>query len=103
MRKVTEDDGTVYWEVLGQRLSEEEFERRFLHDTAAAPCSLVAFKPLASEALAVHPDQVEEARALAQHKGVPVEFLPDGRPRFTSSRQFRDYAKAHGFRHKGYT
>ena len=60
------------------------------------------FKPLHSEALAVHPNQIPEAIEVAKRKGVPVEFDKVGRPIFTSSRQFREYAKRHGFRHRGY-
>lgn len=59
-------------------------------------------RPIKSDAMAVHPDQVPEARELAKKKGVPTDFLPDGRPLFTSSRHFREYARKHGFRHKGY-
>jgi hypothetical protein len=60
------------------------------------------FKPLHSEALAVHPTQIQEARDVAKAKGVPTDFDSSGRPIFTSSRHFREYAKRHGFRHKGY-
>lgn len=59
-------------------------------------------RPIKSDAMAVHPDQVSEAREDAKRKGVPTEFLPDGRPLFTSSRHFRRYARTYGFRHKGY-
>lgn len=69
---------------------------------ADAPALVSWGRPVESDALAVHPSQVEEAREDARKKGVPVEFLPDGRPVFTSSRQFREYAKRYGFRHKGY-
>lgn len=71
--------------------------------TEAAGDSLVGWaRPVESDALAVHPSQVEGAREDARQKGVSVEFLPDGRPVFTSSRQFREYAKRYGFRHRGY-
>lgn len=74
-----------------------------IHATGgSAQTALVSFRPLHSEALAVHPDQIQEATADAKAKGVPVEFDRNGRPVFTSSRQFRAYAKAYGFRHKGY-
>lgn len=68
----------------------------------AQSTSLVSFRPVESDALAVHPKQVEEACEDAKKKGVPTEFLPDGRPVFTSSRHFRRYARAYGFRHRGY-
>ena len=59
--------------------------------------SFVQFKPLASDAMAVHPKQVKEAREDAIKKGVPVDFLEDGRPVFTSRKQRADYLKAYGF------
>lgn len=59
-------------------------------------------RPIKSDALAVHPKQVAEAREDAKRKGVPTEFTQDGRPLFTSSRHFREYARKYGFRHKGY-
>lgn len=67
--------------------------------------SFVQFKPLASDAMAVHPKQVKEAREDAVKKGVPVDFLEDGRPVFTSRKQRADYLKAYGFhdRDAGYS
>lgn len=35
--------------------------------------------PMYSDALGVHPDQIEEARAHAEACGVPTDFTPDGR------------------------
>lgn len=83
--------------------SEFHAECREAAKAASEPSSLVSFRPMASEALAVHPDQVPEAREDAKRRGVPVEFQPTGEPVFTSSRQFREYAKAYGYRHRGYT
>ena len=60
-------------------------------------------KKVVSEALAVHPEQIEEARAEAKKRGVAVpDFDSEGRPTFDNSAHFRRYAKAHGFRHRGY-
>src|SRR5438132_7662035 len=42
--------------------------------------SLTGWKPIVSDALAVHPRQVREAVEDAKAKGVPTEFQPDGRP-----------------------
>jgi hypothetical protein len=64
--------------------------------------SFVTFKPMASRALKVNPSQIAEAKDVAKAKGVPTEFTDDGRPVFTSSRHFREYAKRHGFVHMGY-
>lgn len=59
-------------------------------------------KKVKSDALAVHPDQIKEQMAHDKKLGVPVEFKPDGRPIFDNSKHFRRYAKAQGFRHRGY-
>jgi hypothetical protein len=63
---------------------------------------LVGFKPVHSETLGVHPKQIKEATEDAAKKGVPTRFDRVGRPVFVSSRHFREYAKAYGYRHKGY-
>ncbi len=87
----------------GKVVSRAEFDRAFpprLEDTDGE--CLVGFKPLHSEALGVHPDQIPEAIEVAKRKGVPTEFDRTGRPIFTSSRHFREYAKKHGFVHRGY-
>lgn len=60
-------------------------------------------KKVVSEALAVHPDQVPEAIEEAKKLGVvSPDFDSHGRPTFENSAHFRRYAKAFGFRHKGY-
>lgn len=61
------------------------------------PCSLSHTPPHESEALGVHPDQVEEARESAKRRGVPTEFLPNGNPIMRSRKHQRDYLKAYGF------
>lgn len=75
-----------------------------MHEPEPAPeaCSLVTFKPMTSNALKVHPDQVQEAKEFAKASGVPTDYTPDGRPIITSSRQFRRLAQIQGFRHMGY-
>ncbi len=59
-------------------------------------------QPVLSDALAVHPKQVQEATESAKKKGVPTEFLADGRPKFTSARHMKAYCKAYHFVHRGY-
>ena len=53
--------------------------------------------PMASDALAVHPDQIAEARESAQKRGVSTDFLPDGRPVFTDPAHRLKYLKRYGF------
>ena len=53
----------------------------------------------ASESLAVDPEQVEQVRELYRSNGVgDIEHTRDGRPIFTSERQFQAATKARGFR-----
>ncbi len=59
--------------------------------------SLVGWKPLVSDALAVHPRQIAEARADAAKKGVPTDFMPDGRPILRTRQHRAAYLKAYGF------
>lgn len=58
--------------------------------------------PVYSDALAVHPTQRDEAAALAKRLGVPTEFDRAGRPVFASAGHFKEFARVHGYRHKGY-
>lgn len=51
----------------------------------------------ASEALAVAPDQIEDARAAFKEAGLgDVKFTPDGRPIVTGRRMFHKMCKAAG-------
>jgi hypothetical protein len=81
----------------GREVSKELFDQ-FFPDLPLGPQQVCFFPPLASDAMAVHPHQVEEAREDAKRKGVPVDFLPDGRPVFTSRQQRRRYLRAYGFK-----
>lgn len=58
---------------------------------------LIGWNKLRSDALAVHPRQIKEAMDDAKKKGVPVDFLSDGRPEFTSREQRANYMRAYGF------
>jgi hypothetical protein len=100
---VGEGDNQQYF-LDGREVSAEEFFEAFPEQPLGdhAGNALVSFKTLRSEALAVHPDQVPEARDDAARKGIPTEFDRIGRPIFHSSRHFREYAKKYGFRHRGY-
>lgn len=53
-------------------------------------------QPHASEALGVHPDQIEEATQQLRAHGVTADFDRQGRLLVTSDRQFRQAAKAFG-------
>jgi hypothetical protein len=49
--------------------------------------------PLELDSLAVHPSQIEEARARDRACGVPTEYTPDGRPVMTGPGHYRRYRK----------
>lgn len=51
-----------------------------------------------SWAMAVHPRHAKKAQEAAKRRGVPTEFLPDGRPIFTSRAHQKAYLKAYGYR-----
>lgn len=98
MRRIETEDGPRY-EVMGILYTEEEYDRKFLAENLARDGdSLVQFKALASDALAVHPSQIKEAREDARRKGLgDVDFGADGRPVFTSREKRKAYMKAYGF------
>lgn len=62
-------------------------------------------KPILSDSLAVHAKQVREAQELADKRGVPTEFMVDGRPVFRSRKHRAEYCRTHGFfdRDAGYS
>lgn len=84
----------------GREVSREEFDAVFPDQGLAGGDSLVGWKPLASEALAVHPRQIAEAEESARRKGVPTEFDSQGRPVFTSRSHRRQYLRAYNFHDK---
>lgn len=87
----------------GVEVSEEEFRAAFPDKPIGAGAIRVWNQPIHSEALGVHPDQIPEAMDEDKKLGVGgVEYDHHGRPIFTSSKQFRKYAKAYGKVHKGY-
>src|SRR2546428_5670993 len=94
--------GKVWYNVDGQWYTAAAYENQILRKQPPAGDSLVSFRELHSEALAVHPTQIQEAIDSAKSKGVPTEFDGEGRPIFKSSRHFREYARKYGFRHRGY-
>lgn len=84
----------------GKRVSKAEYDaalpdKPMIEDGRIA--AMFAFKPIASDALAVHPRQVKEAIADSIKKGVPTEFLPDGRPVLRTRQHKKAYTHAYGF------
>lgn len=52
--------------------------------------------PFACDAAAVHPDQLDEVRAIDRAHGLSVDYTSDGRPIFESHEHRRAYLRAHG-------
>lgn len=88
----------------GKEVTEEEFHRLLpsRQSSGGVPGnSLVGWTPICSDALAVHPLDRQEAMDDARRKGVPTDFLPDGRPVLTSRSHRKAYLKAYGFHDRG--
>lgn len=51
--------------------------------------------PLAIEALAVYPDQIDESREYDRKHGVPTDYRPDGSPIVSDSRHYYQYRRIH--------
>lgn len=83
----------------GKEVTKAEFDAAF-PDLGAGQSAICHFKPILSDALAVHPKQVQEAMEDAKRKGVPTEFLPDGRPVLRTRQHRKEYLKAYGFHDK---
>lgn len=97
---------TTYW-MDGKQVSKEAFDLAFprVHTEAQHAEGLMGWEPLLSDAMAVHPKQVDEAEADAKKKGVPTEFEREfGRPIFTSRAHRKAYIAAYSIhdRNGGY-
>lgn len=78
----------------GKEVTEDVYEAHLPNKPAskAGECSLSGWsQPILSDALAVHPDQIQEARDKAIRLEVPTDFTPDGRPILTSREHRRRY------------
>lgn len=90
--------GAEYY-VDGRQATKDEFFAAFPPQPIGDGSGLTSWqRPIVSDALAVHPEQVDEAVADAKAKGVPTEFLPDGRPLLVSRRHRKEYLRKYGFR-----
>lgn len=79
----------------GKVVSEDDFRAAFPeredHRAVMFATAYSLTRPLASDALAVHPKQIEEARARDKRHGVSVDYDRHGRPLFTCAAQRRKY------------
>ena len=79
----------------GVQVTKEAFDEAFPNKPIAAE-SACFFKPIHSDAAAVHPNQIAEASAIAKARGVPTEFDGHGRPILTSRSHRKAYLKSRG-------
>ncbi len=60
--------------------------------------------PLPLQSLAIHPEQIAEAREYDRSRGVPTDYRADGAPLMRDARHYYEYRKAHGVHFKnGYS
>lgn len=85
-----------------QEVCEADFYLAFPERAMASggQCALSYTSPHVSEALGVHRDQVAEATESAKRRGVPTDFLPDGRPIMRSREHQKQYLKQYGFKNR---
>ncbi len=83
----------------GKEVTPEEFEAAFPPKELGASSghSTAWSNGLESDALAVHPKQIEAVMARNKKHGLNVEYLPDGRPKLTDRGQRRDLMRLEGF------
>jgi hypothetical protein len=84
----------TYW-IDRVEVTKEEFDAAFPDKPIGYGSGLIQWhKPVLSDALAVHPKQIKEAQERDRQHGINVEYLPDGRPKFTSEYQMRKAMKS---------
>lgn len=97
--RITWKKGEPHYFIDGEEVGSMEFHAAFrpLTDDGVPGSSLVAWKrPIKSDALAVHPKQIEEARERDRRHGVSVDYTPDGRPILRDRDQRRRMMKSLG-------
>ncbi len=92
-------DGEAKYFLGHKEVSEEEYRAVYpLPDPGDGAFGAPSSKgwPMVSDAMGVHPKQIDEARALDKKKGAPpTEYNKKGQPVFTSERHKRAFLKAH--------
>lgn len=79
---------------------------RFNHETGQVEecrSSKVAFRPkypFECEAMAVHPEQIGEARDYDQSRGVPTDYTESGSPIIRDPGHYRRYRRAYGVHYR---
>lgn len=81
----------------GNEVTKAVFDRSFPDKPIGDGSGLTGWRPLASDALAVHASQVVEAAEDAKNKKVPTDFTKDGRPIFRTREHRKEYMRAYGY------
>lgn len=92
-------DSTTYV-IDNKEVTEAEYRERYpLPEMGHGPFSAPSpgAWPMKSEAVAVHPNQIEEATVSAVNKGVQTDFDRQGRPIFRDRGHRRRYLRTYGF------
>jgi hypothetical protein len=98
--KIVTRKGVDHFYLDGREVTEEEFRRQFPEQSleGLVPKKSNSVWPMLSDALAVHPEQIAEARERDRKRGVPTEYAPDGRAVITSAAHQKQLAKTYGCR-----
>ncbi len=91
-------DKATFW-VDGKQVTEKEFWEVFPPKEISGR-SLSTTPVKLSDALAVHPDQVQEATEYLKKRGVPTEFVPSGEPIIKSRAHQKEILKVWGYHNK---
>lgn len=94
-------DGTCDYLIEGRSATKEEFDAAFppqpdFLDVPPMSSSASAW-PMYSDAMGVHPKQIEEARARNRAHGIQIDYLPDGRAILTDRGSRRDLMRIEGY------
>lgn len=93
---------TLHYFLNGEEVTEAEY-RKAIPEQEGVPLFATAVndaKPWMSDSMAIHPSQIEQAKARNKRHGLNIEYAKDGRPICTDSGQRRKLMKIEGVRQK---
>lgn len=80
-----------------QEVTKAEFDKAFPPKHESGNDAFCHFKPIASDAMKLHPKLIAEGVADAIKKRVPTDFTTDGRPIFRTRQHRAEYLRAYGY------
>lgn len=84
---VTWENGKPVYSLDGKRVSQRKVRKMFQPVSNGTATGLIGFRPLASEALAVHPDDIPAAMERDRKHGIYCNYDAEGRPILTSRQE----------------